>query len=257
MKKSFWSLRVEELLRLQQQEFFQRKAGIRSLPEGGGQAFKTMGRFSRMAGEMAVLLLLAGLMMIMLVAPAHAQGSGAEDIKDIRGIISLAGLQWWIYVGGLLALAGLAFQICLLKRRKPPAAKAESAESVAFRELDKARDLLREGQAREFSLDISEILRRYIEDRFHVSVVQRTTEEFLQDMRRSRLAGVLSHLDELDVFLRLCDQAKFGREALTLSEMETMWFSARVFVEQSGLALALGQVTEKDGNNAPVEPQAV
>jgi hypothetical protein len=176
-----------------------------------------------------------------------------EDIRDIQGIISLAGLEWWIYVGALVALAGLILGIYLLKRRKPTLAELESPETIAFRELEEARDLMLEGSAREFSLDVSEVLRRYIEERFHVPVVQRTTEEFLQQMRKSRLMGVMSHLDELDVFLKLCDQAKFGREPLTITEMETMWASARNFVEQTGLSLALGK---KSGQRTEPQPES-
>ena len=261
MKRSFWDERVHEMMNLYRELGPRGTPGYVSASSTRNRNLKTRADFSRPAGGMLMALLVATLLLAMLVQPAHAQNvqgqGGGEDIRDIQGIISLAGLEWWIYVGALVALAGLAFQIWLLKRRRPAAVEPESPETIAFRELDGARELLHEGMAREFSLDVSEVLRRYIEERFHVPVVQRTTEEFLQDMRRSRLPGVLSHLDELDIFLRLCDQAKFGGEALTLSEMETMWTSARAFVEQSGLALALGRDVAKETSKAPVEPQSV
>jgi hypothetical protein len=262
MKKTLWNVPVDELMELVKAGEASRGRLKNAYASGSsGNALRILSRCSRVM-DASVVLLLAGGMIMFMVHPACAQdfqtlGTKQEDIHDIQGIISLAGLEWWIYVGGLVALAGMALQIYLLKRKKPAPAAVESAEATAFRELDEARALLQEGMAREFSLDVSEVLRRYIEERFHVPVVQRTTEEFLQEMRRSRLAGVVSHLEELDIFLKLCDQAKFGREPLTLSEMETMWLSARNFVEQSGIALALGQNARSQTAAAPVEAQAL
>ncbi|MDZ4788439.1 MAG: DUF4381 family protein [Blastochloris sp.] len=168
-------------------------------------------------------------------------GAAQEDIQDIQGIIPLAGLAWWIYVLGLVAVVGLAVLIYLLKKKKPTLILVEAYGARALRELDESRCVMQEGMAKEFSLSISEVLRRYMEERFHVPVVQRTTEEFLREMRMLHLREITDHLEELDQFLHLCDQAKFGKEALSFEEMETMWLSARRFVEQT---MVSGLVTQ-------------
>ena len=168
-------------------------------------------------------------------------GAAQEDIQDIQGIIPLAGLAWWTYVIGLVAVVGLAVLIYLLKKKKPTLILVEAYGARALRELDESRCVMQEGMAKEFSLSISEVLRRYMEERFHVPVVQRTTEEFLREMRMLHLREITDHLEELDQFLHLCDQAKFGKEALSFEEMETMWLSARRFVEQT---MVSGLVTQ-------------
>ncbi|NJK93025.1 MAG: hypothetical protein HC904_15100 [Blastochloris sp.] len=126
---------------------------------------------------------------------------------------------------------------CLFSHpQKSTALPIETMEARALRELEEARPGLREGNAREFSLRISEILRIYMEARFSLPVVQRTTEEFLLHLRRSSPPDLSPHLEQLDRFLNLCDQAKFAREPLTLSEMETMWLSAQAFIHQTSTA---------------------
>jgi hypothetical protein len=265
MNPLFWKTRVEELGRI----CGSGRNSVRSLKpidraKGAGliHELKDLAHLSRRVDASVILLLIAGLIVFM-VHPISAQSPSfqagkAEDIRDIKGIISLAGLEWWIYAGGVLALIGLGLLIYLLKRKKPIEVVVESPEGRAFREMEEARAYLQEGMAREFSLRVSEVLRRYLEERFHVPVVQRTTEEFLQELRKSRLVGVVSHKEELNVFFSLCDQAKFGREPLTLTEMEAMWSSARSFVEQSGITAALGnKPLAETRNDALVEAGSV
>jgi hypothetical protein len=168
--------------------------------------------------------------------------STAEDIRDIRGIISLAGLPWWVYLAGLLILVLATALIYWWKTKKTAPTLKESMEARALRELQETRLHLAEGKAREFSLHISEVLRRYIEDRYHIPAVKQTTEEFLQKIRQTHLMP--EHAEQLNVFLQLCDQAKFGKDPLSLEEMETMWTGAQQFVERSSVSLALGQNTD-------------
>lgn len=156
-----------------------------------------------------------------------------QDIEDIRGIILLAGLEWWIYVLALAAMIGIGLLIYLLKRKKINPLPIESYKAKALRELAEARPLMLEGEARAFSLFISEILRNYLESHYHISVVQRTTEEFLQDIAKSNLLEMKTHAEDLNGFLHLCDQAKFGKEPLSLAEMETLWLCASRFIEST------------------------
>lgn len=170
---------------------------------------------------------------------AQQQTPAPEDIQDIRGIIFLAGLEWWIYVLALAALIVIGLLIYLLKKKKIIPLPIESYEAKALRELAEARPLMLEGEARTFSLFISEILRNYIEAHFRISVVQRTTEEFLHDLSKSSPLEMKTHTEDLNRFLRLCDQAKFGKEPLSLAEMETLWLCASRFIQTTQLTLAL------------------
>ena len=84
--------------------------------------------------------------------------------------------------------------------------------------------------AREFSIEVSEIVRSYIEARFHVRVAHQTTEEFLHELLEPSDALLAGHQELLAEFLHHCDLAKFARWILSREEMEAMHASARMFV---------------------------
>ena len=84
--------------------------------------------------------------------------------------------------------------------------------------------------AREFSIAVSDVVRRYIEERFAVTATHRTTEEFLHDLLESSHAPLARHRALLSEFLQQCDLVKFAGMSLTLQNMESLHHSARAFV---------------------------
>ncbi len=81
---------------------------------------------------------------------------------------------------------------------------------MALGRLEAARALMQPGRAREFSIEVSGIVREYIERRFHVMAAHRTTHEFLHDLVLSADPALAAHRDLLGEFLQSCDLAKFG-----------------------------------------------
>ena len=61
-----------------------------------------------------------------------------------------------------------------------------------FQYLEEARRLMDPDHAREYCFAVSKIIRRYIEERFHVHAPQLTTEEFLRDL--AEVAGAAAGL---------------------------------------------------------------
>ncbi len=144
----------------------------------------------------------------------------------------------WIY-GGMAALA-LALAIAafvLLRKRKellapaaPPKEPWERAlELLAQLEQSKLAD---RGQVDQFYVVLSDILRQYIERRFRLHAPERTTQEFLEEARQSR---VLTKEQEqfLARLLRLSDKVKFAKHVSTLEEMQTNLMGVRRFVEET------------------------
>jgi hypothetical protein len=105
---------------------------------------------------------------------------------------------------------------------------------IALDRLEEAHALMQPENAREFSITVSEIVRHYIEDRFHVGAARRTTEEFLYDLLESSDALLAGHRALLADFLHHCDLAKFALWVLSIEEMENMLQSARTFVIETG-----------------------
>jgi hypothetical protein len=161
--------------------------------------------------------------------------SAANDIRDIRGpraIPSEEGLLLWI-VGGL-ALAAAAYGVWRWYRHVRTAPRLPY--EIALARLEKARALMKVETAREFSIEVSEIVRSYIEARFRVRAARQTTEEFLHDLLEPSDALLAGHRELLGDFLHHCDLAKFARWVLSLEEMEEMHGSARAFVTETGKA---------------------
>jgi hypothetical protein len=96
--------------------------------------------------------------------------------------------------------------------------------------LEEMRALMQPSQAREFSIAVSDVVRRYIEERFGVTATHRTTEEFLHDLLESSHAPLARHRALLAEFLQQCDLVKFAGMSLTLQNMESLHHSARAFV---------------------------
>jgi hypothetical protein len=107
---------------------------------------------------------------------------------------------------------------------------------LALQRLDEIRTLMRPAQAREFSIAISDIIRSYIEQRFHVTATRQTTEEFLHDLLQGANAPLAQHQALLGEFLHQCDFVKFAALSLTLNNMEALRQSARAFVLETANA---------------------
>jgi len=163
-------------------------------------------------------------------APAAAPNAMTQDIRDIRGPKHIPSPWLWpAWLAGSLALTALGYAAWRWNRRRALAA-AKLPYEIALDRLEEARALMQPENAREFSITVSEIVRHYIEDRFHVGAARRTTEEFLYDLLESSDALLASHRSLLGDFLVHCDLAKFARWILSIEEMESMLQSARTFV---------------------------
>ena len=92
-----------------------------------------------------------------------------------------------------------------------------------------ARGLPAQGRYEEFYVEVSAILRTYIERRFALAAPEQTTEEFLRG-----LAGRGDFSQEnrraLGEFLRHCDLVKFARLQPTAAEAAATAATCRAFV---------------------------
>jgi hypothetical protein len=143
---------------------------------------------------------------------------------------------WWTWlaaiVGGALAAAAAGWAVW--RRRRQAAVerlRRVPAHELAYGELEKliADDLPGKGQIKLFYQRISDILRRYIENRFGLHAPEQTTEEFLDSLRSSdRLNEQYRAL--LQAFLRHCDLVKFAEHQPTLPDIQRTFDSCREFI---------------------------
>ena len=159
----------------------------------------------------------------------------AVDIRDIRGPIGIP-YPWLapILLSVGLAIVGAAgFAGWRWPERRRRRNQMLSAHEQAFKQLDRARALMQEGQEYPFSCAVSDALREYIERRFALKATRATTEEFLHDISSNPAPGLSGFSDLLEEFLTHCDLAKFARLRLTHDGMQTLYARAWRFVEKT------------------------
>ena len=147
----------------------------------------------------------------------------------------------------MLAVAGgvIVLVLCFLlwrrsvarRDQRPSTVVAAHAHEDALAELEKARSLIKAGNSRDYSIEVSNIIRRYIERRFDIVAPRRSTEEFIIEAAKS-VKLEPHHRELLREFLSSCDFLKFGRGLAEVHELEAMHQSAVKFVSDTRVAHA-------------------
>jgi Domain of unknown function (DUF4381) len=164
-----------------------------------------------------------------------AVAEAAEDIRDIRGPKALPGSSWVVpaVLASAIVVALCAYVVWRRRHRGTPRRILTLSEQ-ALERLEETRPLMRPATAREFGIAASEVIRNYIERRFDVIATQRTTEEFLQALLQSSNEALARHRSLLAEFLQQCDFVKFAGASLAEADMESLFHSARGFVQATG-----------------------
>jgi len=151
------------------------------------------------------------------VLSVGADDSG--DIRDIRGPLGIPIGAITIALGGLLALvlAGLAYALYRRVRgrsrvetgaRGPPPRPAHEIAMEALAALE-ASSLLERRQVKDYHIEVSEILRTYVQRRFGVDAPEMTTIEVLSGLDNAGVDGTVRKA--LRRFLDQCDMVKFAK----------------------------------------------
>jgi hypothetical protein len=163
-----------------------------------------------------------------------------NDIRDIKGLVPLLGGYGWLWVLAALVVLGVAawFLYRWWRRRQLPAAPPSipvlSPYDRAVRALQRLLDdqLMPRGMADEFYTRLSDIVRHYLEGRFHLHAPERTTEEFLAEVSQSD-ALTREHKELLGAFLQECDLVKFARFRPGSADMQRAFEAAERFVHDT------------------------
>ena len=110
-----------------------------------------------------------------------------------------------------------------------------AAHVKALRALARLRGQPRvtEAEVEAFYVDVSQVLRVYLEERFGLHAPERTTEEFLGEIEQSDLLNA-DHRLSITRFLQQCDLVKFAR-LIPQSEVHDQTFRiANSFEDRAG-----------------------
>ena len=149
-----------------------------------------------------------------------------QDILDIEGIVHFPWAKIWAllaFFGGALIL--LALLVLILRWRAKRKGRGDPDELLpphkrAFLELDRLdrKGLLEKGEFRKYVFFLSEIFRRYLEERYAYPALEKTTNEMAPDFTRKM--GFSKPLSELaEGFFRRTDLIKFARFQPSVDEV--------------------------------------
>lgn len=164
---------------------------------------------------------------------ANASLSATNDLRPVKPPVPIpSGWEWAWWLGGALAIAALAFLLTRWWRRRqqplvippiPPHVRARHRLAEALRLISEPKP---------FCIAVSNALRVYLEERFDFHAPERTTEEFLLELRgTNRLTAVQK--ESLSEFLESCDLVKFARFEPTEDSLRGLHQSALRLVEET------------------------
>ena len=163
---------------------------------------------------------------------------GDLKIKEIGAPLGMPFSITWGWAVLLLLVLGLAAAAAYWFWRRR-AKTTQSAEVVlpheaAYRALSRLLEqkLVEQGLVREFYQALSDILRRYIEDRFGLRAPERTTEEFMVELTQADILAA-GHKRLLKDFLRHCDMVKFAKYSPQEPEIDGAVKACRSFVAET------------------------
>jgi hypothetical protein len=145
---------------------------------------------------------------------------------------------YWPAGGALLALLAWVLVRQLRDRERPATGVAITEEVLPLHErvrnellaLEQER-LWQQGLHKQYHSRITDLLRGYIEERYQVSALERTTDELLHALKVSPLAP--DQHTRLANMLRLADMVKFAKAVPTPPENEGMMAAALRFVHET------------------------
>lgn len=167
-------------------------------------------------------------------APAATNAAPAADIRPQKPPVRLrAGWTTWLppLLGAvLLVLAWLAWRRYRRQRRVPPPPVVIPPYRRALERLRAALDLIHDPHR--FTVEVSQTLRVYLEERFNLHAPERTTEEFLTELQAGQVLTPLQQQLMAD-FLTRCDLVKFARYEPGEPELRELYEAAVRLVEET------------------------
>ncbi len=202
-------------------------------------------------------------------------------IEDIENVVEMpkAPSHWrlWTLIVLGVAAAPAAWLLLRSRRAKELVRIFRPAHELAYARLRTliAENLVEQGKIKEFYERISGILRHYIEDRFDLHAPERTTEEFLAELRFTvrgegvpplRVAGILPAIRRQDAlatkeqgqdalattdkqvleeFLTHCDLVKFAKHDPTTEQVQRTFDLVKDFIARTKSEECKVDVTDK------------
>jgi hypothetical protein len=167
-----------------------------------------------------------------------------QAFKPIKGPIKIP-VSWveylkWIFLGLVfIAIVGFFIYYLILRKKGEPVFSLKPKikylpHEKALMELEKLRvkKLWQTGKVKEYYTELTDILRRYIEDRFGMMALESTTAEILEELSRKAYFPSETRI-KLGILLSSADLVKFAKQVPTPDDNETSMNEAVYFITSS------------------------
>lgn len=145
-------------------------------------------------------------------------------------------------LGAILILAILFFIFYAIKRKKKnkplfviPKKPKEPAHIIALRELDRIKNekIWQQGKTKQYYSEVTETLRKYIEDRFEIQAMEQTSDETIESFRAQK--GLLKDktFGNLSQILKLADLVKFAKYQTSPDDNNMTLVNAYFFINDT------------------------
>lgn len=164
-----------------------------------------------------------------------------NQILDIRPPIDIPNPWMWLWIVlGVVAILALIIWLGYQFLKRPGSFNPEeplkivSAWEKAYARLENLRikNLIERGDLKPFYSELSDIIRRYLEERFSIRAPEMTTEEFLYSLRDSTVLNDLQK-QTLEGFMFTSDMVKFAKHQPTANEAQKSFDLAKQLVDSS------------------------
>ena len=165
-------------------------------------------------------------------------GEGDEELAGMKGIVDAppADRRWlWASIaGGSLALIGAlaGFALMLAARARQRFELIAPAHKIALARLDRLSGT-QHPAVEQLVIQVADITRRYIEDRYSVRAPEQTTEEFLSETRSS-VRFREEDITLLERFLTRVDLIKFAGADADQRQADEACEAVRAFIASTG-----------------------
>jgi len=161
----------------------------------------------------------------------------AEEFHDITGPVDYFLVQPWMIfcaVATVLLLAGLTYWLVKRWRSRPVVVPTPRQRALDL--LARAETEIEKLTPYQFSIRVSDILRRYVTEQYELPVTRQTSVEFLNALAATSFTGDEQTL--LTDFLNRCDLIKFARYDATREDSRLLLDEAERFVKGGAFAAA-------------------
>ena len=155
----------------------------------------------------------------------------AEEFHDIAPPVDYSLLPpWLVFVIVFVALSLLGLVVWLIAKRRKPTIPPMLPRQIALEELDRISRDIEKMSPYQFSIRVSDILRKYVTQQYGLPATRQTSIEFLTALAK---ASPFSTEEQtlLEDFLGRCDLIKFARYEATTSDSELLLGEAIRFVK--------------------------